>query len=233
MLRKGKRLSPGFGAGKGRQAGFRPPPGRNFRPGAAAFVAALPALLLAHGAALAGDPFQHVGQLTTQPIGHYEYCRHHRQDCSIQSWSSKPVKLTRERWQQMLSANIASNQAMEPRSDQEIYGIEEYWHLPDQSTFYGDCEDYVLMKRKTLMDQGWPASALLATVVLQPNGEGHAVLTVRTDRGDFVLDNLADEVRRWDKTGYKFLKRVAARHSGRWEDILDSRSIVASIQRSE
>ena len=58
---------------------------------------------------------------------------------------------------------------------------------------------------------------------------------VQADAGmlERVLDNLVDEVRRWDKTGYKFLKRVAARHSGRWEDILDSRSIVASIQRSE
>lgn len=232
MLRGGKCILPGTGCGAyargNRPAWLNAVSGLRRTALLAMVVAFTPA-----GAAKAGDPFQHVGQLTTQPIGHYEYCLSHRKDCSIQSWSSKPMRLTRERWQQMISANIASNQAIEPRSDQEIYGMEEYWHLPDQATSYGDCEDYVLMKRKTLMDLGWPASDLLATVVLQPDGEGHAVLTVRTDRGDFVLDNLVDEVRRWDRTGYKFLKRVAARHSGRWEDILDSRSVVASIQRSE
>ena len=232
MLRRKKRISPGSGHGVIGRFNRRVRLNKFTGLQALAFFGAVSALMPLE-AAQAGDPFQHVGQLTTQPIGHYEYCRQHRKDCSIQSWSLKPVKLNAERWQQMISANIASNQAIEPRSDQEIYGMEEYWHLPDQATSYGDCEDYVLMKRKALMDQGWPASALLATVVLQPDGEGHAVLTVRTDRGDFVLDNLIDEVRRWDKTGYKFLKRVAARHSGRWEDILDSRSVVASIQRSE
>ena len=226
MLRREKRVSPGTGFNRHKWTGWS----AGLKKLA---LLAMASTLIPAGIARADDPFQHVGQLTTQPIGHYEYCRQHRKDCSIQSWSSKPMKLTNDRWQQMISANIASNQAIEPRSDQEIYGTEEYWHLPDQTTFYGDCEDYVLMKRKVLMDQGWPASDLLATVVLQPNGEGHAVLTVRTDRGDFVLDNLVDEVRRWDRTDYKFLKRVAARHSGRWEDILDSRSVVASIRHSQ
>lgn len=230
-MRGGMRILPGMKNGALERGGksARAKTARRVR--FAALLTALFTLLQPAAVAIAGEPFQPTGRLTTQPIGHYEYCQHNRRDCSIQSWSSKPMKLTRERWRQMRLANTVSNQAIEPRSDQEIYGIEEYWHLPDQSTYYGDCEDYVLMKRKTLMDQGWPASSLLATVVLQPNGEGHAVLTVRTDRGDFVLDNLSDEIRRWDKTGYKFIKRVATRHSGRWEDILDSRSVVASIQR--
>ena len=83
------------------------------------------------------------------------------------------------------------------------------------------------------MALGWPASSLLATVVLQSNGDGHAVLTVRTSRGDFVLDNLSDEILAWNETDYRFLKRVSARHSGHWEGIIDTRTSVASIKRAE
>ncbi|MCB1384853.1 MAG: transglutaminase-like cysteine peptidase [Nitratireductor sp.] len=180
--------------------------------------------------ALADSPFQRIGNLTSQPIGHYEYCREHREDCNIVSLAALPPRLTNARWEELVAVNIEANAAITPRTDLEIYGVEEHWALPE---FYGDCEDYVLMKRKALIDRGWPAHALLPTVVLRPNGEGHAVLTVRTSRGDYVLDNLKDAILRWDQTDYKFLKRVAARHSGRWEDILDSRSIVASIHRSE
>ena len=101
-------------------------------------------------------------------------------------------------------------------TDMEIYGVEERWAYP---TTVGDCEDFVLLKRKMLMNKGFSASNLLITVVLQPNGEGHAVLTVSTDRGDFVLDNLTDEVLRWDETDYTYLKRQAANNTGRWVSI--------------
>ena len=48
------------------------------------------------------------------------------------------------------------------------------------------------------------------------------MLTVRTDKGDFILDNLIDTVRRWDQTGYRYLKRQASTDTGRWVAILDS-----------
>ncbi len=51
-----------------------------------------------------------------------------------------------------------------------------------------------------------PISDLLITVVRQMNGEGHAVLTVRTDRGDYVLDNLELRVKPWNETSYDYLK---------------------------
>ena len=75
-----------------------------------------------------------------------------------------------------------------------------------------------------LMERGWPPSSLLITVVLQPNGEGHAVLTVRTSKGDYILDNLESKIKRWDETPYTYLKRQSESHSGRWKDILDNRA---------
>ena len=83
-----------------------------------------------------------------------------------------------------------------------------------------------------LMRQGLSLSNLLITVVRKPDGEGHAVLTVRTDKGDFVLDNLTDSVRQWDQTGYRFLKRQAINHTGRWVTIREGQSepLVGSVK---
>jgi len=86
----------------------------------------------------------------------------------------------------------------------EIYGRTEYWTIP---TARDDCEDYALLKRKRLIARGWPASALLLTVVRDERGEGHAVLTARTAQGDFILDNKADEVKLWYRTGYDYIMR--------------------------
>ena len=54
----------------------------------------------------------------------------------------------------------------------------------------GDCEDYVLLKRKMLMQAGWPRQALLITVVRDEQGDGHAVLTVKTDKGDIACEHV-------------------------------------------
>ena len=71
------------------------------------------------------------------------------------------------------------------------------------------------------MNNGLSVSNLLITVVRKPNGEGHAVLTVRTDRGDYILDNLINRVRLWSETGYRYLKRQAVDHTGHWVSIPD------------
>ena len=82
------------------------------------------------------------------------------------------------------------------------------------------------------MGKGMSLANLLITVVRKPDGEGHAVLTVRTDKGDFILDNLTDSVRQWDETGYRFLKRQATDHTGRWVTIREGQApLVGSVQQ--
>lgn len=165
---------------------------------------------------------------TTQPVGHYEYCKVYAQDCAKRSLDTTPMKLSRERWQEIVAINSYANRAVNPVTDLELYNVEEFWTYPEAS---GDCEDYVLLKRHMLIQKGWPAASLLVTVVRQPNGDGHAVLTVRTDRADYVLDNLEDMVRPWNETQYHFLKRQSASNSGRWEGIDDNRStVVGSVK---
>jgi predicted transglutaminase-like cysteine proteinase len=200
------------------------------RTGTAAIVVALAALALSWSAMPAAAASSHmtVTGRTTQPIGHYEYCRTYAEDCQI-AGDGRAVQLTRARWDEILIVNDRVNAAVRPVTDMDYYKVEEYWTYPEK---YGDCEDYALAKRGMLIAQGWPASALLITVVRQPNGEGHAVLTVRTDRADYVLDNLNARVLPWNETEYRYLKRQSSRNSGQWEGIEDQRvPIVGSVKK--
>lgn len=110
-----------------------------------------------------------------------------------------------------------------------MFGSEEVWIYP---TTMGDCEDFVLLKRRELIDHGWPIGSLLVTVVRQKNGDGHAVLTVLTDRGDLVLDNLESQVKIWTQTEYRYVKRQSEFDTGRWMAIDDARTpSVGSLER--
>jgi predicted transglutaminase-like cysteine proteinase len=181
------------------------------------------------GTAFAGASFMHTGGRTTQPVGHYELCQSQPQECRQKTPRHAPVELTRALWAEIVAVNNAVNIRVAPRTDMEMWGKEEVWSFPDNGE--GDCEDYVLEKRRKLMQAGVPAGNLLVTVVRQPNGDGHAVLTVRTSMGDFVLDNLEPKVLAWTDTDYTYLKRQSEQNSGVWVTINDGRAdAVASVR---
>ena len=181
------------------------------------------------GAAYAGASFMHTGGRTTQPVGHYDFCQLLPQECKQITRKQAPVELTRKLWATIVDINNAVNVKVSPRTDMEMWGKEEVWSYPDSG--FGDCEDYVLEKRRELMKAGVPAGSLLITVVRQPNGDGHAVLTVRTSLGEFILDNLEPKVLAWDATDYTYLKRQSEQNSGVWVTITDGRAdAVASVR---
>ena len=60
------------------------------------------------------------------------------------------------------------NETIKPVTDMEHWGVVERWSYPDDGK--GDCEDYVLLKRRMLMQAGWPREALLITVVRDQQG---------------------------------------------------------------
>jgi predicted transglutaminase-like cysteine proteinase len=172
--------------------------------------------------------FMKTGGRTSQPIGHYEFCQSYRNECNIKSSDDSPAHLTPKIWNLMVQINSQVNAQVQPATDMDIWGKAEVWSYP---TTVGDCEDYVLLKRKLLNESGVPISDLLITVVRQMNGEGHAVLTVRTDRGDYVLDNLELRIKPWNETNYDYLKRQAANNTGAWVSINDDRQLlVGSIK---
>jgi predicted transglutaminase-like cysteine proteinase len=166
--------------------------------------------------AASAAPSMDIGGATSQPIGHYEFCKLNPSECLVKSAVQSPFHLTKEGWRMIFAVNRAVNTRIQPRTDLDIYGKDEVWSYPIR---FGDCEDYVLLKRRALSDKGVPLSDLLITVVRKPDGEGHAVLTVRTDRGDFILDNLNEDVLSWESTDYRYLKRQSSAHSGRWVTI--------------
>jgi predicted transglutaminase-like cysteine proteinase len=165
---------------------------------------------------------------SSPPIGAYQFCKEIPADCSNPAGDQGALLLTEERWKTILKINYQVNSSITPMTDKEIYGVEERWAYPRT---VGDCEDYALLKRKMLIDAGFSPSDLLMTVVLQPNGEGHAVLTVRTDRGDFILDNMRNKVMLWADTEYTFLKRQSADDPTRWVKLQDGRAVaVGSVK---
>lgn len=175
------------------------------------------------------EPIMATAGKTSQPIGHYEFCRQHGSECGVTSRNQARVHLTPEMWNDLVAVNAAVNRAIAPATDLEMFGRTEVWSYPGRR---GDCEDVALLKRRDLIRKGWPVGALLMTVVRRQNGEGHAVLSVLTDRGDLVLDNLEPRVVVWTETSYRFVKRQSEFNSGQWMAIDDARTTaVGSLAR--
>jgi predicted transglutaminase-like cysteine proteinase len=180
------------------------------------------------GAASAETLTMDTGGRTTQPIGHYEFCQQNPVECRQRSARPAPQPATGKFWALLGKVNSSVNAQVRPRTDMEMWGKEEIWSFP---AGFGDCEDYVIEKRRRLMATGIPAGNLLITVLRQQNGDGHAVLTVRTTAGDYVLDNLDSRIRLWSSTEYTYLKRQSERDSGVWLSISDGRAdAVASVR---
>jgi predicted transglutaminase-like cysteine proteinase len=177
---------------------------------------------------LANPAFAPTTGPTSIPIGAAEFCKTHRADCGPSASTVEVETLTDTSWRQLVGINSAINTRVAPITDQDLYHVNELWTYPDG---WGDCEDYALEKRRQLIARGWSPSALLMTVVRQQNGEGHAVLMVRTDRGDLVLDNQVGQVLVWNDTSYQFIKRQSQTDSRKWVGIDDTRIITASATR--
>ena len=166
---------------------------------------------------------------TTIPVGYYEYCSRYRMECA-RGPEGMMIKLTRPRWHEIVSVNAEVNAAVAPLTDMEIFGVEERWEYP---TSVGDCEDYALEKRKRLNEMGYPLGALLLTVARDAKGGGHAVLTVVTDLGDFILDNLEQKVLLWKDTEIYYLKRQSGEDLNRWVSLVNEEDLLISSGRSQ
>jgi predicted transglutaminase-like cysteine proteinase len=178
------------------------------------------------GSASAAQPFMPTGNLTSQPIGHYEFCLKLPAECQEYTPKEAPIELTRQLWAEIIAINNDVNTRIQPKTDMEMWGKEEVWSYPVR---YGDCEDYALEKRRELMQTGVPAGDVLMTVVRQQNGDGHAVLTVHTSMGDYILDNLEPRVLAWTDTKYQYLKRQSETDSGEWVSIRDDRTTTVAV----
>ena len=181
-------------------------------------------IALAAGAALLASPanaattdtaaYAAVGEVTRTPIGWVEFCVEYKSECTAKPGAPRDVVLSPKAWTDLVQVNTWVNEQVKPVTDIEHWGVVERWNFPDDGK--GDCEDYVLLKRRMLIRAGWPREALLITVVREASGDGHAVLTVKTNKGEFVLDNQSADVKLWSDTPYRFVKRQSQTDQNLW-----------------
>jgi predicted transglutaminase-like cysteine proteinase len=154
------------------------------------------------------------GPATSPPYGWVDFCDRYYGECLNEPLPAVDANLSVGMWRDVEQINKSINAAIEPVSDLDHWGIVDQWDYPADGK--GDCEDYALLKRKLLIAAGVPRQALLMTVVRDENGDGHALLTLKTSRGDYVLDNKVDEVRLWSATGYQYIKRQSQEDPNAW-----------------
>jgi predicted transglutaminase-like cysteine proteinase len=160
----------------------------------------------------------HAGQASSVPIGWIQFCQDNPRECRAPAAAGpSSMTLTDARWRELVEVNLRFNRQIKPVTDQDQYGIVERWTYA--TTGKGDCEDYVLEKRRELARRGWPLSALLINVVIDKEGGGHAVLTAITDRGEYILDNQTDDILPWSRSGLIFIKRQSPDNPNVWLDL--------------
>ena len=195
---------------------------------AACAAGALAATLAVTSASAASDRalFISLGSSARAPVGWTEFCAEYAPECEPRAVEARDVVLSSKAWKDLVRINKWVNDTVKPITDLEHWGVVERWNYPGDG--YGDCEDYVLLKRRMLMQAGWPRQALLITVVRDKRGDGHAVLTVKTDKGEFILDNQNADILLWSDTGYRFVKRQSQSDPNAWVALGDTRPAPAT-----
>jgi len=154
------------------------------------------------------------GQEAKAPSGFLAFCARNPAECGVRRDHPLQLAFSGQLWGQLETVNSVVNESVRPLDDEDHYGVAEFWTVPIDGQ--GDCEDYVLAKRKMLTLLGLPSEALRITVVFNPNGVRHAVLTVVTTQGDYVMDNARRDILPADQTGYHWVERQDAASPTGW-----------------
>ena len=159
-----------------------------------------------------------IGGITRVPYGWADFCSRRPAECRVEVAEPADIALTSAAMEALESVNARANAEIEPVSNLDHWGtLLDHWDYPTDGK--GDCKIYALWKRRLLLDMGFPRQALLMTIVRDLEGNGHTILTVKTDRGDLILDNMVGEIRYWDETGYKFVKRQSQADPNVWVSV--------------
>jgi predicted transglutaminase-like cysteine proteinase len=136
------------------------------------------------------------------PLGYQLMCLKAPQECK--GGGKAKIAVTSDVMATLKRVNSHVNRTIKPRYDAAGADV---WNANATS---GDCEDYVLAKRKALIKAGIPASSLRIAYVKTRKGEGHAILVVKTNGKDLVLDNLTATVKPLSQTGYRIISMSGA-----------------------
>ncbi len=160
-----------------------------------------------------------IGLQTTVPFGWVDFCQRYKGECDHGTTAPVDINLSAKALADLDRVNKWVNGSIEPVSDMDHWGVADRWDYPTDKK--GDCEDYALLKRRLLIGLGFPRQALLMTVVKDEHNDGHAILTLKTNRGEFVLDNLHNDIKAWNETGYRFVKRQSQVDENLWVQVGD------------
>ena len=122
--------------------------------------------------------------------------------------AAKVARMGPTLWARLNRVNEVVNKSLSAQSDAQTYGVADYWATPlEEGSHLGDCEDYVLEKQRALLASGIPREALSIAVVQTSLGDTHAVLLVKTQDEELVLDNLSPAIAPWWATPYRWTMR--------------------------
>ena len=162
------------------------------------------------------------------PAGFISFCMRHPDQCETTEDERQVVELNDGTWKILRDVNYSVNRSIKFRDDIEHFGRNEYWDIATDG--YGDCDDYVLTKRKALIEAGFPALALRVTIVRTHTNIGHAVLSVSTDQGEYVLDNRTSQIHPWEQARYEWISRQDAQDPMRWVSLRTAYPTLASAE---
>ena len=157
-------------------------------------------------------------RLVAAPPGFLDSCTRYPWFCVNRTSGARPIGQA-ALLELATRINRRVNFSVSQLSDPENYGVADYWTLPANGN--GDCEDFVLQKYKLLLDAGVDSRDLSIAVVLDRQGDNHAVLVLRHVTGDLVLDSLASGIRPWNRTGYTFLAMQSGGDKTQWEVVMN------------
>lgn len=147
------------------------------------------------------------GALTNSPVRGEERWATGESDMSAEA---PPLSSDAATMRLVKQINHRVNLKIRPETDIATYGVSDFWTLPIATGVgKGDCEDFVLEKRRSLRRAGVSLGALSIALVSTRSGIVHAVLLVNTEEGVVVLDNLSDGVRDLSKVPYTVVVRQA------------------------
>jgi len=153
-----------------------------------------------------------VTKISPPPPPYEDFCRREPEACLLDGPATIGFTPTNVELMTKIGAQVNSEISFSMDTDQ--YFQEDFWSLPHSGK--GDCEDIALEKRQRLAMLGFPRAALRIAIVFHKGYLcPHALLTIETDRGTYVLDSFFDEIYTWNQLPYNFASRE--RVDGQWE----------------
>jgi predicted transglutaminase-like cysteine proteinase len=152
------------------------------------------------------------GRPTLAPFAQIRFCISKPTECDV-AVGADSVAANSATLDTLRKVNNRINHLIIPRID--AAGDDDW----ESNVTSGDCEDFALTKRAELVAAGVSPRALRLAIAKTPSGEGHAVLVVKTSKGDLVLDNRTDAIKNWRATDLSWIKIQSGNNPQLWYEL--------------